>query len=92
MDNWNGVWSALEKGGNSADVRWYIIRGSNEEVSRGKFIYKAREVKVKGKKSKIIRSSDWTRKNKNRARKSEGGIKLASSQRSQECIEVLKTY
>ena len=47
---------------------------------------------MEDKRSKIIRSSDWTRENKNRARKSEGGIKLAGSQRSQGCTEVLKTY
>jgi len=86
------VWSTLKKGEKSENVRWYITRGSNKEVSREKFVYKAREVKVKDKRSRIIRSSDWTRENKNRARKSEGSIRLVGFQRSQGYTEVLKTY
>jgi len=24
MDNWNRVWSVLEEGGKSMDIRWYV--------------------------------------------------------------------
>ena len=48
-------------------------------------------MQVEGQKYRILGSSDWTRENQNRKRKSTESVGLANSERSQRYIEVFRT-
>ena len=50
-----------------------------EEVSRKKFVYEAWEVQVESWENRVFGSSNWTRRNKNRAGKDKDSIRLANS-------------
>jgi len=60
---------------------WQDSGGSSEEIGREWLVYKTRKVQVKSQGSKFLKSSDRTRGNQDRGRKSERYLGLTSSKR-----------
>ena len=67
------------------------MRKENKKILSPFLSFLTREVQMENKKSRLFRSCDWARKNKNGERKDRSSIGLASSQVGQGCTKILGT-
>ena len=72
-------WQYYSRNRREEGIKW-SGRRSSEEVGRELFVCKAREVQVESNRSRIFRSSNWTKENKNGVKKDKDSIRLANPQ------------